>query len=103
MNTTHNFSKNPIKAALIGASIPLLYILFIIVTKEDVFENWMFIPLVLIPVGGGFGGAFFYLMGYQWFPEGRKRILAMILSTLIYFLALWLSAVMAFNLTGSWD
>lgn len=103
MNSNPQLTKNLIQASFIGAVIPLIYILFIIATKEDVFEKWMLIPLLLIPLGGGLGGTFFYLIGFKWIPEGRKRLLAIIFGTLIYFLSLWLSAVMAFNLTGHWN
>lgn len=90
-------------SSLIGASLPLSFILFIIATKEDSLEAWMFIPLTIIPIGGAFGGIFFYLMGFLWFPTGKQKLIAIIFSTLVYFVAIWLSAVMAFNLTGDWD
>jgi hypothetical protein len=87
----------------LGASAPLALLLFIILTKEDVFESWMLVPLTLIPLGGAVGGLFFYLMGFVWFPTGNKKLIAVIFSTIIYFVVLWLSAVIAFNFTGHWD
>ncbi len=95
--------KNLILPGVLGAVAPFSLLTFIILTKEDVFESWMLIPLTLIPLGGAFGGVFFYLMGFVWFPEGTKKLIAVIFSTLIYFVALWLSAVMAFALTGDWN
>jgi hypothetical protein len=103
MNISHQLQKNILQSSLIGAGLPLIYILFIIYFKEDLFEKWMLTPLILIPLGGALGGIFFFLMGFHWFPNGRKKLLALIFSTIIYFVCLWLSAVLAFNFTGHWD
>lgn len=103
MNISLQLQKNIFLSSLVGAGLPLTYILFIIFFKEDLFEKWMLIPLTLIPLGGAFGGIFFYLMGFHWFPNERKKILAIIFSTIIYFICLWLSAVLAFNFTGHWN
>ena len=89
--------------AILGASIPLALLTFVIFTKEEVFETWMLYPLLIIPSGGASGGIFFYLMGFRWFPIGNQKLIAIIFSTILYFIALWLSAVMAFALTGHWN
>lgn len=96
-------TKSAIVAGIIGASIPLSWLTFIILTREDLFETWMLIPLTFIPFGGIVGGLFFYLMGFVWFPTGGKKLAAIIFSVLIYFVALWLSSVLAFSATGHWD
>ncbi|OOG77884.1 hypothetical protein [Algoriphagus sp. A40] len=89
--------------AVLGASAPFALLLFIILTKEDVFESWMLAPLTLIPLGGAVGGVIFYLMGFVWFPFGKQKLIAIILSTIFYFVALWMAAVLAFNFTGRFD
>ena len=89
--------------ALLGGIMPFALLMFIILTKENVFESWMFLPLLIIPSGGAVGGIFFYLMGFHWFPSGNKKLIAIIFSTLLYFVILWLSSVMAFALTGHWN
>ena len=89
--------------AILGASLPLAWLLFVILTKENLFETWMFYPLTIIPFGGAVGATFFYLMGFQWFPEGSKKLIAILFSTLVYFFGLWISAVMAFAITGHWN
>jgi hypothetical protein len=103
MNITPELQKNFLHASILGAVFPLSYILLIIFFKEDLFEKWMLMPLMLIPLGGAIGAIFFYLMGFHWFPNGRKKLLAILFSTMIYFICLWLSAVLAFNFTGHWD
>ncbi len=95
--------KDLILPASLGAFLPLAWLLFIILTKEDHFEFWMYYPLTIIPIGGAIGGALFYLMGFQWFPTGNRKLIAIISSTILYFVALWISAVMAFAITGHWD
>jgi hypothetical protein len=87
----------------LGASLPLAWLIFAILTKEYLFESWMFYPLTIIPFGGALGGAFFFLMGFQWFPKGNQKLIAIIFSTLMYLVALWISAVLAFSITGHWN
>lgn len=108
MKTTIEFlkgvqPKSAFIAGIIGASIPLSWLLFLILVKSEFFESWMLVPLTFIPLGGVFGGLFFYLMGFVWFPTGKSKLAAIIFSTFLYFVAIWLSAVFAFNITGHWD
>ena len=107
MNHSEKSSKISLKdlllPAILGASIPFALLSFIILTKEEVFESWMYLPLLIIPSGGAAGGVFFYLMGFHWFPTGNQKLIAIIFSTLLYFVALWMSSVMAFALTGHWN
>ena len=95
--------KNLLLAALLGAFLPFAVLAIIILNKEDVFEKWMLFPLTIIPAGGAFGALFFYLMGFQWFPEDNLKLVAVIFSTLFYFVVLWISSVLAFSITGHWD
>ena len=95
--------KSAVIAGIIGASIPFSWLMFLILVKSEIFESWMWVPLTFIPLGGVFGGLFFYLMGFVWFPSGRQKLAATIFSTLLYFVAIWLSAVFSFSLVGLWD
>ncbi len=95
--------KNLGLPALLGSILPLALLLFLIISSGDSFELWMAAPLTIIPAGGAFGGVFFYLMGFHWFPRGTQKLIAVIFSILVYFVILWLSAVIAFNFTGRWD
>ena len=95
--------KSALVAGIIGASIPFSWLMFLILVKSEIFESWMWVPLTFIPLGGVFGGLFFYLMGFVWFPSGGKKLGAILFSTLVYFVAIWLSVVFAFSLVGLWD
>lgn len=106
MNSSSNSSfsfKSLVLPASIGALLPLGFLLFIILTKEAYFESWMYFPLIIIPIGGAIGAIFFYMMGFQWFPTGGKKLVAIIFSTILYFAAIWISSVMAFAVTGHWN
>lgn len=96
-------TKSALVASAIGASIPLSWLLFLVIFGKGPFEKWMFIPLGFIPFGGIIGGLFFYLMGFVWFPSGKPKLAAIIFSTVLYFVGIWLSAVLAFSITGHWD
>ncbi|WP_051260870.1 hypothetical protein [Algoriphagus marincola] len=95
--------KDLLLPAVLGASLPLAWLAFIILMKEDLFESWMYYPLVIIPLGGAGGGFFLYLMGFHWFPEGNKKLIAVIFSIIFYFFSLWISAVTAFAIPGHWN
>lgn len=95
--------KDLLLPAVLGASLPLVWLIFLILTKEDLLEIWMLYPLTIIPLGGALGGIFFFLMGFRWFPTGNQKLIAVIFSTLMYFVALWMSAVMSFAITGHWN
>jgi hypothetical protein len=95
--------KGLLLSSALGASIPMAWLLIIILTKEDLFESWMYYPLILIPLGGALGGIFFYLMGFHFFPSGKKKLIALIFSSFCYFISVWMSAVLAFAITGLWN
>ncbi|GAA0879388.1 hypothetical protein GCM10009119_23560 [Algoriphagus jejuensis] len=92
-----------LKAAFLGSLLPLGWLLFLILSDLKSFESWMFIPLVIIPSGGAAGGVLFCVVGFEWLSKGNKKIGPIILSTIAYFIVLWMSAVIAFNFTGHWD
>ena len=87
----------------LGASLPLFWILFLILRQPMETELWMLVPLLVIPTGGAIGGSLFYLLGFHWFHKGSKKLIAVLLGVLLYGLCLWTSAVLAFNATGLWD
>ncbi len=95
--------KSLILPSLLGASIPVALLIFLILADPETFAPWMFFPLLIIPAGGASVGIFFYLMGFYWFPRGTQKLIAIIFSTIIYFVVIWLSSVLAFNFTGHWD
>ena len=95
--------KELIVPALLGASLPLALISFMILTREPRFESWMYSPLLIIPSGGAVGGISIYLLGCYWFSSGIKKLLAILLGLVLYFVGVWMASVIAFALTGHWN
>ena len=95
--------KSLVLPAILGAIIPAALLLFLIVANSATYAAWMLVPLLIIPAGGATGGIFFYLMGFHWFPKGTSKLIAILVSLVVYFVVVWLSSVIAFNFTGHWD
>jgi len=101
-----NLLKSPkrlLKPALLGAAMPLAYLLYIIISKEDQFETWMSIPLVMIPLGGAIGGIVFFTLQKLPVTKPIQIVALALVGILLYGLCLWISSILAFNLTGDWD
>jgi len=100
------FSKTLIKRALQGAGIAFILIsIFILGTLAGDIKagSWIFIPITAVTVGGGFGGAFYSFMDLFRHHGGWKKVLVNIISVLVYFLALYLSLILALNAMGLWN
>ena len=110
----HSLHNNSLgKRALQGAGIALVLVivfLSIIFSIGSVLNGknfwqriWEFFPLVTGTVGGALGGMIYYVIVQAWYSAKWQKTLATILSTLIYFVILWLSLVAGFSATGLWD
>lgn len=107
------FTKSLGYRALKGAGIALvlaiilLSIIFpiggVLIGKKFWQGVWEFLPMVTVTIGGALGGIFYYLMVQVWYPSKWKKVLAVILSILVYFGLLWLSLIVGFSATGQWD
>lgn len=58
---------------------------------------WMLKPLMITPIAGAMGGAFYYLMDHLRYRGGWKTVLAFLGSLLGYLVALWLGTVLGLN------
>jgi hypothetical protein len=109
--TTRNILTQPIdRSALltrmgIGAGIGLVLIgLFLIGAGEP---NpawpalWRIRPLVIVPLAGATGGAFYYFVG-QFGYSGWKKILVNLLCLFVFVIGLWLGTVLGLDGTY-WD
>jgi hypothetical protein len=93
------------KPILIGAAIGLIAISFFVfgVGNPDPKwgKLWMIRPLIVTPVAGAMGGAFYYFMDYQ-SSRGFNRTIAVVLSLIVFAVGLWLGIVL--GLAGTmWD
>ena len=92
---THiEFSMLPV---LIGAGIAFLVISFFVFGVDqpnpEWGKYWMVRPLIITPLAGAMGGAFYVLMDYQ-SDKGFNRTFAITLSFIVYIIGLWLGIVL---------
>lgn len=86
-----------VKPMIVGAAIALLVISFFVFGVDqphpDWGKFWMIRPLIITPLAGAMGGAFYAFMEYQ-ISRGFNRTLAILLSIVVYLIGLWLGTVL---------
>ena len=65
-------------------------------------DFWMVRPLIIVPLAGALGGAFFHLMEPIRVQGGWKRQLALVISIFVYIIGFWMGFVLGFDGTY-WD
>ncbi|MCW3103268.1 MAG: potassium transporter KefB [Bacteroidetes bacterium] len=55
---------------------------------------WMIRPLIVVPLAGATGGLFYHLLENLRYRGGSKRVLANVLSLVIYVFGLWIGTVL---------
>ncbi|WP_239022908.1 potassium transporter KefB [Pontibacter mangrovi] len=90
-------SSSVVKPILVGAGIALLAISFFVFGVDNPHPEWgkywMIRPLIITPLAGALGGAFYAFMEYQ-ASRGFNRTIAILLSIVVYFVGLWLGTVL---------
>jgi len=107
-NETQNQPFYPatlVKPVLVGAGIALFVISFFVFGVDAPHPEWerfwMIRPLIITPLAGAMGSAFYAFMEYQ-NSRGFNRTLAILLSIVVYLIGLWLGTVL--GLAGTmWD
>lgn len=99
-----NQSVHPVSLGgrlLLGAGIALILItVFLLRVREPNPEwgkLWMVKPLIIVPIAGAIGAAFYYFMDHLRNDGGWRKVLANVLSLLAYLIALWLGTVLGLN------
>lgn len=90
------------KRALVGAGIAYVLItLFLLVpgvtTSSSWPKFWMIKPLLIVPLAGALGGVFYHLMDTLRIQEGWKKVVANVVSLIVYIIGLWLGTVLGLN------
>jgi hypothetical protein len=97
LQTQPNQPVSLVKPTLVGAGIALLVISFFVFGVDEANpawgKFWMVRPLIITPLAGAMGGAFYSFMDYQ-SSRGFDRTLAILLSLVVYFIGLWLGTVL---------
>jgi hypothetical protein len=82
---------------LIGGGIALLLISFFVFGVDNPNpewpEYWQIRPLIVTPLAGATGGAFYAFMEYQ-ASRGFNRTVAILLSIVVYVIGLWMGTVL---------
>jgi hypothetical protein len=89
------------KRMLIGAGIGLLLISYFLVTagapNPEWGKLWVIRPLIVVPFAGAMGGLCNYIIVQFHSQVGVNRIIAMIVSTIIFIVGLWLGIVLGLD------
>lgn len=103
MTQTNSLTNQPhklasvAKPALIGAAIGLIAISFFVfgVDRPNPAwgKLWMIRPLIITPLSGAVGGAFYYFMDYQ-ASRGLNKTVAILLSLVVFVIGLWMGVVL---------
>jgi hypothetical protein len=92
------------KCMLIGGGIALVLITAFLISAGEGNPNWpkywMIRPLIIVPLAGATGGACYYVLDHLRYQGGWKKVLAYILSFLVYLIGLWMGTVL--GLDGTW-
>jgi len=97
--TTNQIHATPLlKCMLIGAGIGLALIsLFLFIAGEGNPEwnsFWRIRPLVVVPIAGATGGLFYYVMDILRHRGTGLKILANIISLIVFVIGIWLGTVL---------
>ncbi|GAA4310449.1 potassium transporter KefB [Nibribacter koreensis] len=103
MTTSNNLNPHTkisvplLKPMLIGAGIALAVISFFVFGVDNPNpewgQYWRIRPLIITPMAGAMGGAFYAFMDYQ-ASRGFNRTLAILLSLVVFVIGLWLGVVL---------
>ena len=108
MTQSNNLTTRPlnvatlVKRALIGAVVAYVLItIFLLVpgvtTNPDWPKFWMIRPLLMVPLAGATGGVFYHFMNTFLYQEGWKKIVANVVSLIVYIIGLWLGTVLGLD------
>ena len=94
------------KRMLQGAGIALLLIIFFLSAAGEPNPEWgklwMLRPLIIVPLSGAMGGVFYYFMDHMRYQGIWRKILANVLSLVVFIIALWMGTILGLDGT-MWD
>ena len=93
------------RRALIGGSIALVLISLLIfgAQAETVWPKlWFVRPLIIVPLAGASGGAFYHFMDKKFPQKGWLKGFSIVISMFVYAVALWMGTIIGLDGT-LWD
>lgn len=107
MTHRNNLTRQPVhpaslgKRMLIGAGIGLLLISLFLFSADEPNPEWgklwMIRPLIIVPLAGAMGGLCNYFIFHFHNLVGVNKIIAMILSVIVFVVGLWLGVVLGLD------
>ena len=96
-----SFMKSVMIGAIIGLAIIALFVFGVERPNPEWGKLWRLKPLMITPLAGASGGAFFYFMDLMSL-RGMNKTVAIIVGVFGFVVALWLGTVLGLNGT-MWD
>lgn len=100
LTTQPNQPLSPAKPMLIGAAIAFLVISFFVFgvdnASPDWGKYWRIRSLIITPLAGATGGAFYAFMNYRAI-RGLNKTLAILLSLVVFIIGLWMGIVLGLD------
>lgn len=93
------------KRALIGAAIALVLITVFLLPIEGKPEwgaFWKVRPMIVVPLAGAAGGICSFFIQNLFGAGGRRKLLVIILSVVVYIVGLWIGTILGLDGT-LWD
>ena len=100
LTTQPNQPVSLAKPILLGAAIGLIVISFFLVGVDEPNPEWgklwMIRPLIITPIAGAMGGAFYYFINH-WSSKGLNKTATLILSLIVFIVGLWMGVVLGLD------
>lgn len=107
MTGKNSLIEQPIKWAslwkkmLIGAGVALALITLFLAGVDDPDPSWpklwILKPLIIVPIAGAMGGAFYYFVHHVFSERGWNKVVSFLLSVFGYVVAFWLGSVLGLD------
>lgn len=101
LNQSINY-KILVKRCLQGAGLAVIYLAILRAMIGEI-EEWVWLPITTVSVGGTGAGILFYFLVDFLFPKSGKKVLLTIFCVLVHFGFFWLSLIAALDQVGLWD
>ncbi|MES2650715.1 MAG: potassium transporter KefB [Bacteroidota bacterium] len=92
-----SLTKRMIQGAIIGLVLISAFLISTGSGKPEWGNWWMIKPLLMQPFAGAVGGAVYYYFDEIRFKGGWNRIIADILSLVIFIVGMWMGSVLGLN------
>lgn len=90
-------SKRMVQGAIIGLILISAFLISAGQGKPEWGNWWMIRPLIIVPFAGAVGGAIYYYMDEIRSKGGWHRIVADLISFVIFMIGMWMGSVLGLN------